>query len=90
VLLVAWSRAPTTQLIGLRLPEFRALTPRGFRCQREAAFGHELFDILIAQAEAEVESDATTDNFRRETMALVGDLLRVMRSYGKYATRSQS
>ena len=67
-----------TQLIGLHSGEFQALSPRGFIGQRDAAFGHELFDIPIAQAEAGVEPDATTDDLRRETMALVRGSLRVV------------
>jgi hypothetical protein len=42
------------QLIGIPLPRLPAPIPHRFTGQGDAACGHELFDIAIAQTEAEI------------------------------------
>jgi hypothetical protein len=70
--LVARSRAPTAQLIGIGLPELPAPIPHRLIRQEEATFRHELFDLPVAQAEAEIQPDTVADDLDREPMALVG------------------
>jgi len=40
--------------------------------QEDAACGHHLFGVPVAQAEAKVEPDPVADNLGRDAMALVG------------------
>ena len=57
------------------MPELPAPIAHGFVRQQDPAFGHELFDIPIAQAKAEIQPDAMADDLRWKPMALmqVGD-----------------
>ncbi len=59
------------QCIRIRLPELLAPIPYRFIGQRDAAFGHEFFDVPITQAKAKVEPDTMANDLRREPMALV-------------------
>jgi hypothetical protein len=43
----------------------------GFIRQDHAAFGHELFDIAIAETEAEIQPDTVADDLCREPMTLI-------------------
>jgi hypothetical protein len=53
------------------LPELLTPVSHGFVRQKDAAFGHELFDVPVAEAEAEIQPDAVADDLRREPMALI-------------------
>jgi hypothetical protein len=68
---VARPGTPAAQLVGISLPKRPA--PRAHRVVRpqHAALGHELFDIAIAQAKAEVQPDTVADDLGREPMALI-------------------
>jgi hypothetical protein len=69
--LVARSRTPAAQLVGIGLPELPAPIAHGFVRQHDPAFGHELFNSSIAQAKAEIQPDAVTDDLCWESMALI-------------------
>ncbi len=43
----------------------------GFVGQRYAAFGRQLFNVPVAEAEAEIRSDAVADDFGRKAMIFV-------------------
>jgi site-specific DNA recombinase len=70
--LITGSGAPPAALIGIGLPEFPAPIPHGFVRQQNAALGHQLFDVPVAEAKAKVEPHTMADDLRREPMALVG------------------
>jgi hypothetical protein len=59
------------ELMGIGLPELWAPIAHGFIGQDDAPFSHQLLDIAIAQAEAEVQPDAVADDLCREPMALI-------------------
>jgi hypothetical protein len=61
----------STHLVGILLAEFPAPVSNGFIGQYNAAGGHELFDITIAEREAKREPDGVADNFGREAIARV-------------------
>jgi hypothetical protein len=59
------------ELIGIRLPEFQRPLTDGFIRQDDAALCHKLFNITETEREAKIQSDAVTDNLRREAVASV-------------------
>jgi hypothetical protein len=67
------SRAPAAELMGIRLPKFSTPRPHRLIGEDDAAFGHQLFNISVAQAEAEVEPDTVADNLCRKPMTLIQD-----------------
>jgi hypothetical protein len=69
--LITWLRAPVTELIGIRLPEFPAPLPDRFVRDDDAAGKQQLFNIAIAEAEPEIEPDRVADDLGREAMILV-------------------
>lgn len=69
--LVARPRRPAAQAVGISLAELEAPFSDGFVSEDDAATGHQLFDIAVAQREAKVEPDAMTDYFGGEAMATV-------------------
>src|SRR5262245_11726755 len=69
--LVTGSGAPAAELIGIGLPELPAPIPHGFVGQDDPTFRHQLLNIPVAQAEAEVQPHAMANNLRRKPMALV-------------------
>ena len=69
--LVARSGAPAAELIGIGLPELPAPMPDGFVGHDDPTREQELFDIAIAQAEAEVQPDAMADDLGWETVMFV-------------------
>jgi hypothetical protein len=66
------SRATPAELIGISLPELPASIPHGFVGQRDPALRHQLFDVPVAQAEAEVQPHTMANDLGWEPMALVG------------------
>jgi hypothetical protein len=68
---VARSGTPAAQLVGIGLPKLSTPIPHRFIGQDDAAFGHELFDVPVAEAKAKVEPDTMADNLCREPMTLV-------------------
>jgi hypothetical protein len=60
---VAGAGTPATELIGIHSPEFPAPISHRFVRQDDATGGHHLFDIPVAEAEAEVEPDAMANDF---------------------------
>ena len=52
------------------VPHITAMSHR-FVCQCDAAFGYELFDVQVTEAEAEVEPDAMADDLCREPTTLL-------------------
>jgi hypothetical protein len=70
--LVARSRTPAAQLMGIGLPKCLTPIPHSRVRQDDAALGHELFDIPIAQAETEVQPHAVANDLGWEAMAFVG------------------
>jgi hypothetical protein len=69
---VASLRTPASELVGIGLPELPAPVAYRLIRQDDAAFGHQLFDVPVAQAEPKVEPDTVADDLGREPMALVG------------------
>jgi hypothetical protein len=69
--LIPRPRASTAQLIGIDLTEFSAPIPYRFIGQKDAAFGHQLSDVAIARAKANVEPHTVADNLCWEPMALI-------------------
>jgi hypothetical protein len=61
----------TLKLVGIGLPEFPAPRAHGFIGQADAAFGHQLFHVAVAQAEAEIQLDTVANDLGREPMTLV-------------------
>jgi hypothetical protein len=55
---------PTTSLVSIGLSELPAPVAHGFVRQQDATFRHRLFDIPVAEAKAEGEPDAVTDDLR--------------------------
>jgi hypothetical protein len=51
--------------------EFPAPIPHRFIGQDDAAFGHQLFNVTVAEAKAKVEPDTMTDDLGRKPMTLV-------------------
>jgi len=70
--LVAGPGLPTSELIGIRLAELPAPLADGFVGDEDPAGKQQLFDVPIAEAEAEIEPDAVADDLGRETMVFVG------------------
>jgi hypothetical protein len=69
---VAGPRAPAPELMGVRLPERPAPLVDGFIGHDHPTDAHQLFDIPVAEAEADVEPDTVADDPRRKTMACRG------------------
>jgi hypothetical protein len=69
--LVTRSRMLAAQLIGIGLPKLATPIPHGFIGQGNAAFGHQLFDVPVAEAEAEIQPHTVADDFDREPVALI-------------------
>jgi hypothetical protein len=63
---------PATQCIGVRLPKLATPIAHRFICEDDAALGHQLFDVAIAQTKAELQPDRIADDLSREPMTLVG------------------
>jgi hypothetical protein len=70
--LVARSGTSAAQLVGIRPPEHPAPIPHRLIRQNDTAFGHQLFDVSVTQAEAEIQPDTVADDLGWEPMALVG------------------
>jgi hypothetical protein len=68
---IARSGTPAPELIGMGLPELPAPIAHSFARQQNAAFGHELFDVAVAQAKAEVEPNTVAGDVGREPVALL-------------------
>jgi len=64
-------RTGTTALMSIPLAEFSPLIAHSFMRHDDAAFGHHLLDITVAQAEPEVEPDTMTNDLCREALAFV-------------------
>jgi hypothetical protein len=69
---ISGSKTPATELIGIHLPEFSAPIPYRFVRQEDAAGGHRLFDVAVAEAEADGEPYTVVDDLCGEPMTLVG------------------
>jgi hypothetical protein len=87
--LVARLGAPATELIGIRLPELLAPLPDRFVGDDDSTSEQQLFDIAIAEAEAEVEPDAVADDLGREAVVFVpvdwgGSVHRNLRTVDRY------
>jgi hypothetical protein len=68
---VVRSGTPAAQSVGIRLPELSALISDRFIGQDDAAFGHDFFNVPVAEAKAKVRPDTMADNLGREPMTLV-------------------
>jgi hypothetical protein len=69
---VAGSGTSAPELGGRRLAELAAPFGDGFVGRDHPTGQQQLFDIAVAETEAEVQTDTVGNNFRRETMAFVG------------------
>ena len=70
--LVAGSRAPPAELIGLRLPELQTPLPDGFVRDNDSPGKQQLFHIAIAEAKPEIEPYSVANDFRWKPVVLVG------------------
>jgi hypothetical protein len=70
-LLVARSGTPAAELMGVNPSEFPAPIPHRFIRQDDATFGHQLFHVAVAEAEAEIHPDTVADDLGREPLALI-------------------
>jgi hypothetical protein len=62
--LVAEAWPPAAQLLGVGLPELAAPLADALLGHRHPALGQELFDVAVAEGEAEVEPDGVADDLR--------------------------
>lgn len=69
--LVAWSRAPATQLIRILLPKLPAPFVDRFVRDDHAAGEQQLFNITVAQTEPVIQPHAVADDFGRKAVVLV-------------------
>jgi hypothetical protein len=53
------------------LPELAAPIAHSLVRQDDAALGHQLFDVTVAETEAKVQPDTVADNLCRKPMALI-------------------
>jgi hypothetical protein len=61
-----------TQFFGIPLTTLQAPLPNRFVGQHDSSYGHDLFDVTVAEREAVGEPDTIDDDFRRKAMALGG------------------
>ena len=64
-------RTPMAELIGILLAKFATPFPNRFIRDDDATGKQQLFDIPVAEAEAEVQPDAMADDLGRETVVLI-------------------
>src|SRR5215467_4299419 len=69
--LVARSRAPVTELIGVVLPKLPAPLTDSFIGYGDATLEQQFFHIAVAQGEAIIEPDAMADDLAGEAVVLV-------------------
>jgi hypothetical protein len=69
--LVGRPRPASTELPGVGCAEPAAPEADGFVTDPNAALSEQLFDVTMAQVEAEAQPDLVADDLRRETMATV-------------------
>jgi hypothetical protein len=69
--LLTRSRMPAMQLVGIDLPELAAPIAHSLVRQDDAALGHQLFDVTVAEIEAKVQPGTVADNLGRKPMALI-------------------
>jgi hypothetical protein len=62
---------PAMQLVGIDLPELAAPIAHSLVRQDDAALGHQLFDVTVAETEAKVQPGTVADNLGRKPMALI-------------------
>jgi hypothetical protein len=70
--LVTWPRAPVPELIGIVLAKLATPFPDGFVGHDHPACEQELFDVSVAEAEAEVQPNTMTDDLRWTSVIFVG------------------
>ena len=68
---VAWSGTLTAQLVGIGLPKLPAPVAYRLIRQDDPTCRHQLLDVSVAQAEAEIQPDCMADNLGWEAMALI-------------------
>src|ERR1700676_3231971 len=56
-------------------PEFQNPAPHRFIGNLQAALGQEILNVAVAQCEPEVQPNCVLDNWRREAMSAVGELI---------------
>ena len=59
---VAGPRCSASQVVGISLPELETPFSDSLIGEGDPTFGHHLFDVAEAQREAEIKSDAMTDD----------------------------
>jgi hypothetical protein len=64
-------RTPMAELIGILLAEFATPFPNRFVRDDDATGEQQLFDVPVAEAEAEVQPDAMVDDLHREAVVLI-------------------
>jgi hypothetical protein len=69
--LVAWSRTPAPELIGIGLAEFPTPLADCLIGDDNAACKQQFFDISITEAEPVIEPDAVADNFNGKAVVFV-------------------
>jgi hypothetical protein len=70
--LIARPGTPTPEFIGILLAELAAPLADGFVGHDDPTGEQQLFDIAVAQAEAEIEPHRMADDLARKSMMFVG------------------
>src|SRR5262245_49031338 len=68
--LIARTGMSPAGIIGIVLPEFPTTILHRFIGQGDATFGHQFFNIPVAQAKADIQPDAAADDLRWKPMTL--------------------
>jgi hypothetical protein len=72
-------RPAVAELIGIDPPKIPA--PNRFIGEDHAALGHQLFDVVVAQAKAEIEPHTVADDLCGEPMTLIPDIPHLPRDF---------
>ena len=69
---VAVASVISLQPAGINGSELYAPEPDGFTADSDASFSEEILDVAVTQVESIVEPHGVADDFRRESVTLVG------------------
>ena len=70
---IARPRAMPAQPPGDHKPELQHPAPHRFIGDLKPTFGEQLFDVSVAQGEAEIQPNRVLDNLRRKAVAAIGE-----------------
>ena len=67
---ISW-RMSAPELVGVGLSELPTRIPHGLISQHDPAFGHQLLDVPVTEAEAEIQPHTVADDLHGEAMTLI-------------------